>query len=100
MVQPVGEAGKVAEAVADLDNWVRVAVHPHSGVDGEGAVAAQQRQLLGLGEVEADQPAGAGRCNQDAPRWAMVPLTCSRWAVARPRKMSSSPMFGHRSAGM
>ena len=35
-VQAVGEAGQIAEAVAGLQNWRRVAVHPHSGVGGEG----------------------------------------------------------------
>jgi len=60
LVQPVSEAGEVAKAVAGLDHWRRVAVHPHAGVGGERAIAAQQVQLLGLGEVEVDQPAGAG----------------------------------------
>ena len=59
-VQAVGEAGQVTEAVAGLENWRRVAVHPHSGVGGEGAVAAQQLQLLGVAKVEGDQPPSTG----------------------------------------
>ena len=40
LVQAVGEAGHVAEAVGGLDDRQRVAMYPHSGVGGEGAVAA------------------------------------------------------------
>jgi hypothetical protein len=60
LVQAVGEAWEVAEAVAGLDDRHWVALDPDAGVGGERAEAAQQVQLLGLGEVEADQAAGAG----------------------------------------
>src|SRR5215213_3514964 len=59
-VEAVGEAGQVAKAVGGLDDWGRVAVYPYSCVGGEGSVGAQQVQLPGVTEVEADQAAGAG----------------------------------------
>ena len=59
-VQPVGETGQVAKAVRGLDDGQRVAIHPYFGVGGEGTVAAQQVQLLGVAEIEADQAAGTG----------------------------------------
>ena len=51
--------GQVAEAVAGLDDRRWIAMEPHAGVGGEGAIAAQVVQLLGLGEVEVDQAVGA-----------------------------------------
>jgi hypothetical protein len=66
-VQAVGEAGQVAEAVAGLDDRRWVALDPHAGVGGEGAIAAQEVQLLGLGEVEADQAVGAGPLEPGRP---------------------------------
>src|ERR671934_3005739 len=60
LIQAIGEPRQVAKAIAGLDHWRRVATNPHLGVGGEGPVAAQQLQLLGPAEVQADQAAGPG----------------------------------------